>query len=71
MLHSVDSLLRDIQRTLKHFEERERALAARESYVQGLEKELQELMTTVHQQAAAAIKPLPVVCESAPAVHRR
>ncbi len=69
MLHSVDSLLRDIQRTLKHFEERERALAAREAYVQGLEKELQALMTTVLQQAAAAIKPLPVVGESAPTVN--
>jgi hypothetical protein len=68
MLHSVDSLLRDIQRTLKQFEEREKALAAREAYVQGLEKELQVLMATLPQQAASAIKTLPSICEATPTV---
>ncbi len=66
MLHNVDNLLRDIQRTLKNFEVREKALASREAYVQGLESKLQELMATVQEHATAVTKSLPSECHVPP-----
>jgi hypothetical protein len=52
MLHGVDGIIRDTQRLLTGLEQREKALLARESYIEELESKLLGLIDTLTARAA-------------------